>query len=121
MQYQPNMSLQTPEHRQIGLFLHLSLLVYAFVFPIGAIAPILIWQMNKDKIPALEAHGKMVTNWMISLAIYFVISFVLTFVLIGILGFIVFGLLAVIFPIIGAIKANNGEFWEYPMTIKFLK
>ncbi|MEO8573850.1 MAG: DUF4870 domain-containing protein [Pyrinomonadaceae bacterium] len=31
-------------------------------------------------------------------------------------------LMAVIFPIIGGIKANNdGELWEYPLTIKFLK
>ncbi len=121
MQYQPPQHLQTTDEKQMGLFLHLSLLVYTFVFPIGAIAPILIWQLKKDQIPALEAHGKMVTNWMISLAIYFFISLVLSIVLVGLLGFLVFGLLAVIFPIIGAIKANNGELWEYPLTIKFLK
>jgi len=121
MQYQPPQHLQTTDEKQMGLFLHLSLLVYTFVFPIGAIAPILIWQLKKDQIPALKAHGKMVTNWMISLAIYFFISLVLSIVLVGLLGFLVFGLLAVIFPIIGAIKANNGELWEYPLTIKFLK
>lgn len=121
MQYQPQMFLQTPEQRQIGMFIHLSLLAYAFVFPVGAIAPILLWQLNKDKMPALDAHGKMAANFMISLAIYFTVSFILAFVLIGFLGFLVFGLMAIIFPIIGAVKANNGEFWEYPLTIKFLK
>ena len=121
MQYQPPMSLQTPEQKQMGLFLHLSLLIYAFAFPIGAVAPILIWQLKKDDIPGLEAHGKMAANWMISLAIYFSVSFVLAFVLIGFLGFLVFGIMAIVFPIIAAIKANNGELWEYPLTIKFLK
>ncbi|MDQ3063389.1 MAG: DUF4870 domain-containing protein [Acidobacteriota bacterium] len=121
MQFQPPMSLQTPEQKQMGLFLHLSLLIYTFAFPVGAVAPILIWQLKKDEIPALEAHGKMVTNWMISLAIYFTISFVLAFILIGFLGFLIFGILAIVFPIIGAVKANNGELWEYPLTIKFLK
>lgn len=121
MQYQPPMSLHTPEQKQMGLFLHLSLLIYAFAFPIGAVAPILIWQLKKDDIPGLEAHGKMAANWMISLAIYFAVSFVLAFVLIGFLGFLVFGIMAIVFPIIGAIKANNGELWEYPLTIKFLK
>ena len=121
MQYQPPMSLQTPEQKQMGLFLHLSLLIYAFAFPIGAVAPILIWQLKKDDIPGLEAHGKMAANWMISLAIYFAVSFVLAFVLIGFLGFLVFGIMAIVFPIIAAIKANNGELWEYPLTIKFLK
>jgi len=121
MQYQPPMSLQTPEQKQMGLFLHLSLLIYAFAFPIGAVAPILIWQLKKDDIPGLEAHGKMVANRMISLAIYFAISFVLAFILIGFLGFLAFGIMAIVFPIIGGIKANNGELWEYPLTIKFLK
>jgi len=24
-----------------------------------------------------------------------------------------------VFPLIGSIKANNGELWHYPLTIKF--
>ena len=30
-------------------------------------------------------------------------------------------ILNIVFPIIGGIKANDGELWEYPLTIKFLK
>ena len=29
--------------------------------------------------------------------------------------------MGIVFPIIGGIKANSGELWEYPMTIKFIK
>jgi len=29
--------------------------------------------------------------------------------------------MGIVFPIIGGMKANNGELWEYPLTIKFLK
>jgi uncharacterized protein len=32
----------------------------------------------------------------------------------------VLAVLAIVFPIIGGIKANNGEFWDYPITIRFL-
>jgi len=63
----------------------------------------------------------MIANWMISGLIYSVICFVLAFVLIGFLGFIALAIMGVAFPIVGAIKANNGEFWEYPLTIKLLK
>ena len=121
MQQQPNMSLQTSEERQMGMFVHLSLLLYAFVFPIGAVLPILLWQTQKDKMPALDAHGKMVTNWLISSLIYAVASFVLMWVLIGFLTGLAVWIMMIVFPIIGGIKANNGEFWEYPLTIKFLK
>lgn len=122
MQYRPQMALQTADEKQMGLFLHLSGLAFAFVFPLGVVLPILLWQTQRDKMPALDAHGKMITNWMISATIYGVISFVLMFVLVGLLTGAVVWLMAVIFPIIGAIKANNdGELWEYPLTIKFLK
>jgi len=121
MQYQPPVTLQTPEQRQMGLFLHLSQLASLFVPVLGIVIPILIWQTQKDKIPALDAHGKMVVNWMISELIYCVISVVLMFVLIGFLTMLGVIVLGIVFPIIGAVKANNGEFWEYPLTIKFLK
>jgi uncharacterized Tic20 family protein len=121
MQYRPEMGLQTADERQMGLFLHLAQFANLLLFPLGIIAPILIWQMNKDKMPALDAHGKMVVNWMISSTIYAIVSIILVFVLVGILGLVALAALAIIFPIIGAIKANNGELWEYPLTIKFLK
>lgn len=113
--------LQTPDEKQMGMFLHLSGLAYALVWPLGIVLPIILWQTQKDKMPALDEHGKMVTNWMISSAIYGIVSFVLMFVLIGFLTGLAVWLLAIIFPIIGGIKANNGELWNYPLTIKFLK
>ncbi len=123
MQYRPQMALQTADEKQMGLLLHLSQLANLVVPPAGIIAPIVIWQLKKDQIPALDAHGKMVTNWIISSVIYWAVSFVLLFVfflgLIPMLGLIIAG---IAFPIIGALKANNdGELWEYPLTIKFLK
>ena len=121
MQSRPPMGLQTPDEKQWGMFLHLSQLANTIIPPLGLIAPIVLWQMKKDEMPALDAHGKMVTNWIISSLIYAVVSGVLAIVLVGFLGLIAVWLLGIIFPIIGGIKANNGELWEYPLTIKFLK
>lgn len=114
-------SLQTPEQRQMGMLLHLSQLANLIIFPIGLIIPIIIWQTQKEKMPAIDAHGRMVVNWMISCTIYTIVSLVLMFVLIGFLTILVVALIGIIFPIVGAVKANNGELWDYPMTIKFLK
>ncbi|CAN5874419.1 DUF4870 domain-containing protein [soil metagenome] len=121
IQFQPPMSLQTPEQKQMGMFLHLSQLLNAVLPPAGIVVPIILWQIKKDEMPALDAHGKMVVNWLISSLIYFVVSLVLAIVLIGILGLVALGIMSIVFPIIGGIKANNGELWEYPLTIKFLK
>ena len=122
MQYRPPMNLQqTPEEKQMGMFIHLSRLGDAFAFPLGAIATIVLWQTQKDKMPALDIHGKNAVNWMISSLIYMFVSLPLMFVLIGFLLVPVIWILMIVFPIIAALKANEGEYWEYPLTIKFLK
>lgn len=121
MQYQPQMLLQTPEQKQTGMFLHLSQLLNMVIPLAGVIVPIVIWQMKKDEAPALDAHGKMVVNWLISSLIYWIVSGVLAIVLIGFLGMLALVIMGIVFPIIGGVKANNGELWEYPLTIKFLK
>src|SRR5215204_1737478 len=116
MQFRPPMSLQTPDEKQMGMFLHLSQLINIIIPPVGIIAPIVLWQMKKDEMPALDAHGKMIVNWLISSIIYAIISGILTLVIVGIFGLLAVGVLSVVFPIIGGIKANNGELWEYPLT-----
>ena len=122
MQYRTQMALQTSEEKQWGLFLHLSAMALPLVFPLGMVLGIVLWQTQKDKMPVLDAHGKMITNWMISATIYMAVSFILMFFLIGFLTAVAVWLMAIIFPIVAALKANNeGELWEYPLTIKFIK
>lgn len=113
--------LATAEERQMAMFLHLSQLASVVVPLAGIILPIVLWQTQKEKMPALDAHGKMVANWMISAVIYAVASVVLMLVLVGFLLILVLAVLSIVFPIVGAIKANNGILWDYPLTIKFLK
>ncbi|MBK7707334.1 MAG: DUF4870 domain-containing protein [Acidobacteria bacterium] len=115
------MMLTTPEERQMGMFLHLSQLANIVLPPAGLVLPIVLWQVKKDEMPGLDRHGKMVVNWMISSLIYFFVSGILVFVIVGFFLRLALALLSVIFPIVGAVKANNGELWEYPLTIKFLK
>lgn len=117
----PAGAMADQQTRQWAMFLHLSQLA-GYVVPFaGLIAPIVIWQIKKAEMPAIDEHGKIVANWIISAIIYFVVSAILTVVVIGLPLLIVVGVLAVVFPIIGGIKANNGEVWRYPLSIQFLK
>ncbi len=113
--------LETISTNQWAVLLHLSQFA-GFVVPIaGFVAPILIWQMKKQDDPILDLHGKNIANWLISSLIYGFVSGILIFVVIGLLGLLVLIVLGVVFPIIGAIKANNGEVWEYPLAIRFFR
>jgi len=101
--------------------LHLSVFS-AYVVPLaGLIVPIVLWQVKKKDMPELDAHGKEVTNFLISFVIYSIIVAVLSFVLIGLVLFIPLMIISIVFPIVGGIKANDGVLWHYPLTIRFIK
>lgn len=109
------------QERQWALICHLSGLS-GYIIPFGnLIVPIIIWSMKKDEMPMVDAHGKEVINFQISFTIWFVIATIFVFILIGIPLLIALLLLQVIFIIIAAIKADNGELYHYPLTIRFIK
>ena len=87
---------------------------------VGIILPIVLWQMKKDELPGIDAHGRVTLNWIISAFIYAAICVPLCFLLIGIPILFVLCVAAVVFPIVGAIKANDGILWKYPAAIPFL-
>lgn len=103
------------------MLIHLSQLSSIVLPGLGFILPVVMWAANKDKHEAIDMHGKVTVNWLISLFIYYVVCVVLIVLLIGFIGLWLLALLNIIFAVIAAIKANNGELWVYPMSIQFLK
>jgi len=106
------------------MLLHLSqLLNYASagVSFLGLVVPIVLWAIAKDKSPQVDQHGKIALNWQISYLIYFALSGVLCIAVIGFVLLPVVFILGIVFPIIGAIKANEGTAWKYPLSIPFFK
>ena len=104
-----------------AMLLHFSQFAHFAVPGGGFVVPIILWQWKKNDLPQIDAHGKNVANWVISALIYSAVSALLVIVLVGILLLIVLGVLMIAFPIVGGIKANNGEVWKYPLSIQFFK
>jgi len=103
-----------------SMFIHFSVLAGLFVAPVaGWILPIVLWQIKKDEMPEVDVHGKIVVNWLISTLIYGAVCIPLLFVFIGFPLLILLGIATTIYSVVGGIKANNGEVWEYPVNIKF--
>ena len=101
-------------------------------FPFGnIIAPLVLWSAKKNESAYIDAHGKAAVNFQLSIILYCVLLTIL-FVPIAIftLGL---GIIAIVIGIIPAIilkfiliisasiKANNGEHYNYPFTIEFIK
>jgi hypothetical protein len=109
------------QERQWALICHLSALS-GFIIPFGnLVVPIIIWSAKKDEFPMVDEHGKEVINFQISFTIWFIVSAILIFLLIGIFLLAALALLQLVFVIIGALKADRGELFRYPMTIQFIK
>jgi len=111
----------SPESRQWGMFAHLAALA-GFIIPFGnLIGPLIIWQMKKDEMPFVADQGKESLNFQITVTIAAIVCFVLMVVLIGALLLPLVGLAALVFVVIAAVKANQGEAYRYPVTLRLIK
>lgn len=94
-----------------GLFFH----VLGFV-----LGPLIVWMIKRGDSAEIDANGKESLNFQISMLIYHAIAVILCFVLIGIPILIALWILDVVFTIIASIKTSEGQFYRYPLTIRFL-
>ena len=109
------------EARTWAMLCHLSALA-GFIIPFGnLIGPLLVWQIKKDMDPLVDDQGKESLNFQISMTIYSIVAGFLIIVLIGILLLPVIIIGGLILIIIASMKANNGEQYRYPLTIRFIK
>lgn len=110
------------EERTFGMLAHLAALSGFVGIPFGNIlGPLIIWLVKKDTMPFVNEQGKESLNFQITVMIAVVICIPLIFVLIGLLLLPIVGIAALVFTIIGAVKANNGEHYRYPFAIRLIK
>ena len=121
------------EEKQWAMFAHLSALVGGILTSgwagsIGCfIGPLVIWLVKKDTLPFVDDQGKEALNFNITVGIVFLALLILSIVTFGI-GLIVavplwiiIGIAWLVFTIIAAVKANNGERYRYPFTLRLIK
>ncbi len=127
-QYSPAQAPLTPsEERTWGMLSHVvggAAMVLSGGF-LGFVGSLVIYLMYKDRGPFVRAHSANSLNVQITAAIGFLIGWLLTITIIGaIIGIpilIAVFVWAVVVHILGAVKANNGEWWTPPMTPQFIK
>jgi hypothetical protein len=106
--------------RQWIVATHLSALIGLLV-PFGnIIAPLIIWLIKKQEYPGLDTVGRSVLNFQISWMIYAFVAGLTIWVCIGAILLPAVVIAWLVFLIIGAVKASNGETYKFPLTIKML-
>lgn len=97
----------------------MGMLAHLLVIFTGFLGPLVIYLVKSDATRA-RANAAEALNFSITVMIAFVVSFVLAFVLIGVLLLPLVGVAAIVFPILGAVAANQGNVYRYPLTIRFV-
>ena len=121
------------EERQWAMFAHLSallggLLTSGWAGSIGCfLGPLIIWMVKKDTMPFVDDQAKEALNFNITVAIIFFVLWAVTFLTLFIGGvltvplMVIVGIAWLVLTVIASIKANQGERYRYPFTLRLVK
>ncbi|AWB95373.1 DUF4870 domain-containing protein [Agromyces badenianii] len=112
--YQQGAQLSPSDEKLWATLIHIGGIFFSFI-------PALIgYLVLKDRGPFVRAHTATALNFQITMAIAYLVSYILWLVLIGWLLTIAIGIVVIVFSIIAAVKANQGQPYVYPLAIKFV-
>jgi uncharacterized Tic20 family protein len=109
---------QNPEARKWAALCHIVALSGLIGNGVGfVLGPLVVWLIKKDDYPFVEEQGKEAINFQITMTIAAIISGILTLIVVGFFLLVAVGIVMIVFPIVAAVKASNGEAFRYPFTI----
>lgn len=111
--------LPPDQERLWAMLAHLLSFVAAYLF-LGFVAPLIVLLVFGSRSAFVRANAVESLNFNLSWLLYGIIAVVLAFVLIGFVILIVLGIAYLVLVIVASVKANNGEVYRYPATIRFV-
>ncbi|AMB58671.1 DUF4870 domain-containing protein [Microterricola viridarii] len=112
--YQGPTQLSPADEKLWATLIHVGGIFFSFI-------PSLVgYLVLKDKGPFIRAHAASALNFQITMAIASIVGSILIFLVIGFFILAAVSILIIVFSIIAAVKANAGEAYTYPLSIKFV-
>ena len=113
--YAPVVPMSPEDQRLWSTLTHIGGIFFGFL------VPLITYLVLKERGGFVAEHTKTALNFQLTMLIAYIVSWVLWIVLIGIFLTIAIGVLVIVFSIIAAVKANSGEPYQYPLTIRFIR
>jgi len=112
-----------PWERTYTTFLHLTALT-GLLFGLPVIGALIMWAIKKDSSVYVADHGKEAMNFQLSITVYWIIGFLLALTGVGVCvgGPLIIAayILGVVGMILGAVAANQGRYYRYPMCLRMI-
>ncbi len=113
---QPQPSLEvSKDARMWAMLCHLLGLFTCFI------GPLIIWLIKKDEDPFVDDQGKEALNFQITVAIAMIVSAALAVICVGFFLGIAVSIADLVFCIVASVKANGGQAYRYPVSIRLIK
>jgi uncharacterized Tic20 family protein len=106
--------LSESDARLWSVLAHVGMIVTTFI------APLIIWAVFKDRHPVVRQNAAAATNFGFLIAFGYVVGTVLLIILIGGLIMAAAQIVAIVFGVIAALRAYNGEVYPYPFNVRWL-
>ena len=103
------------DSRTLGMLCHLLGLLTNFL------GPLILWLIKKDEDKFVDQQGREALNFQITVAIALIVSSLLSFVCIGFLLIPAVCIVDLVFCIMACVKANQGQAYRYPVSLRFIK
>lgn len=105
---------------------HLSALITLVTGLPSLVGPLVVWLVKREGDAFVEAHAREALNFNLSLLVYVVAAMGLVIVSLGLAVLVLLpvalaafvGWLVVV--VVAAGRASNGQFYRYPLTIRFI-
>jgi uncharacterized Tic20 family protein len=98
---------------------HLSALA-GLVIGLNWLGPLIVYLVKKDEHPFIADQSREALNFNLSVFLYIIASAILIIVVIGIILLPVVAIAWLVLTIMAAVRANNGESYRYPATIRLV-
>jgi uncharacterized Tic20 family protein len=112
---EPSLVTPSSDDKTMAILSHILCIVAGFL------APLIIYLVKKDNSPFATAHAKESLNFQLTMLIAIIIGWLTMFILIGFILVPLLYILNLVLVIVATIKANEGKFYKYPFSIKFIK
>lgn len=119
--------------RNWAMACHLSAFLALTALPLGnVLGPLIVWLLRRDQYPLVDEQGKESLNFQISMSIYAVAGLTLAGIMLVTIVFIplslltlmllgALGVIDIVLVVMASINVSNGQPYQYPFTIRFLK
>jgi uncharacterized Tic20 family protein len=111
--------LSADQERLWGMLAHLLSFVAAYI-ALGFVAPLVVLLVFGPRSAYVRAQAVESLNFNLSWLLYAIVAGILVLIGIGLLILLALGIAYVVLVIIASVRANNGQLYRYPLTIRFM-